>query len=398
MPETPPRLLQICAVDFTAYHFLLPLMRAQRLWGFRVELACARGAFAEAIEAEGFPVHDVPFGRGFAPWPHARAYRRLAGLIRRGSYQVAHVHTPVAAVLGRPAARRAGAALVLYTAHGFYFHDRMRPLLRRAHVALERWAQRYADFLFTQSAEDQATAVAEGIAPAERTLAIGNGVDLARFRPDRLDGAERDQVRRELNLGPGPVVTMMGRLVAEKGYFELIEAWATVNQRRPAARALLIGGALASDRENAEPGLRRRVAELGLGESVIFAGLRPDVPQLLGASDLFVLPSWREGMPRSIIEAMACGLPVIASDIRGCREEVRHDETGLLIPPKDPASLARAMLTLLEDEGRRKAMGRAARARAEAEFDERRVIERQRQVYERFLRAKGFGWPDPPRL
>ncbi len=383
-------------------------MRAQREWGFRVEFACSRGPAIAEIEAEGFAWHEIPIERSMNPLAHARAWRAFGKLFRARKFDAVHLHTPVAALIGRPAARRAGVPAVLYTAHGFYFHDAMPAWKRRMHIGLERRAQRHADYLMTQSAEDCATAIEEGIAPADGARAIGNGVDLGSFGPQLIGEAGRREVLRELGIdfgfgagneandaesAPGPIITMMGRLVREKGYFEFVEAWADVVRHHPGARALFIGEALASDRENPEALLRAEIERRGLTGSIVFAGLRGDVPRLLAASDVFVLPSWREGMPRSIIEAMASRLPVVATDIRGCREEVVDGETGFLVPVRDPAALAEKIGRLVGDEALRRAMGRAGRERAESVFDERRVIELQRGVYKSVFEAKGLAWP-----
>lgn len=394
-PSRPPRVLQICAVDFTVYHFLLPLMRAQREWGFEVEAACARGEFAERIEAEGFPVRDVEIARSKNPLRLLQSYRGIKRVLRERTYDVVHLHTPVAALVGRPAARRAGVPLVLYTAHGFYFHEGMKPRTRNLYVGMERWAQRYADFLFSQSDEDRRTAIAEKIEREERTMTIGNGVDTDRFRPDLLSDSERAAVRAEFGIGPndGPIVTMMGRLVREKGYFEFLDAWAALREEFPKSRALLIGDALPSDHDDSAAQIRARAAELALGDSIIFAGLRKDVPRLLAASDILILPSWREGMPRSIIEAMASGLPVVATDIRGCREEVVEGETGFLAAPREPASLVAPLRTLLGSSDLRRKLGESGRRRAAEHFSEGAVIERQRAVYERLFCEKGLSWP-----
>ncbi len=391
-----PRVLQLCAVDFTAYHFLLPLMRAQREWGFEVELACAPGVFVPAIQAEGFPVRAVPISRSKNPLKLIQGYRGLRKLFKTADYTVVHVHTPVAALLGRPAARRSGVPLVLYTAHGFYFHDRMSPLVRAVYIALERWAQRKADFLFSQSEEDLQTAVACKIAPLDRAMTIGNGVDLQKFRPDLLRVDERAEVRAGLGIKPGegPVVTMMGRLVREKGYLEFLKAWAKIRERFPNARAVVIGEALPSEHDRSAEEIHAKVNEFHLADCVIFAGLRRDVPRLLAASDLFVLPSWREGMPRSILEAMASGLPVIASDIRGCREEVVDSRTGRLIPPRDADALADALAELLASPDLRKKVGEAGRRRAEEFFSEEMVIEKQKKVYRRLFADKNIPWPE----
>jgi len=399
MPELDrPRILQLCAVDFTVWHFLMPLMRAQRSWGFDVHVACTAGPFSERIEREGFRLHPLSIRRSVNPAAHLKSYRALRRLLGETSFQMVHVHTPVAALIGRPAARRSGVPVVVYTAHGFYFHDRMGAMKRRVHIGLERWAQRYCDYLMTQSAEDCRTAIEERIAPEARAAVIGNGVDLDRFRPGGLDGAQRAEALEGLGIDPacGPIVTMMGRLVAEKGYFEFLEAWSTLIEEFPNARAIIIGEALQSDREDSARAIGRRIEDLGLQDSICFAGLRDDVPVLMGASDLFVLPSWREGMPRSIIEAMASGAPVIATDIRGCREEVVDGETGRLVAPRDVRALAGALGDLMRDADLRRRMGEAGRRRAEAEFDEQIVLERQRKIMRGLFEAKGLRWPEPP--
>lgn len=392
-----PSILQLCAVDFTARHFLLPLMRAQRAAGFDVHLACAPGEYVAGIIEEGFPVYPIPFQRSFNLVAHARAYRRLMRLFRAHKFTVMHAHTPIAALIARPAARRSGVPLVLYTAHGFYFHEGMRAPVRAAHIWLEKKAQKYADYLFTQSAEDLETAVLEGIAPEERSMAIGNGVDVDRFHRENFRPDELAHLRQELGLARsgGLTVVMIGRLVREKGYFEFLEALAYLRKRFPEARGLLIGDALKSDHDDSARKIRQHAAALGLGEAAIFAGLRTDVPRLLALGDIFCLPSWREGMPRSVIEAMAAGLPVVATRIRGCREEVLEDQTGYLVGVRDPRGLGEALERLAGDEALRRRLGSAGRLRADEYFSERRVIGRQMECLRSLMEEKKLAWPRP---
>lgn len=385
-------ILQLCAVDFTARRFLLPLMRAQREAGFDVELACAPGPDIEVVAREGFVHHSIPFRRSMNIPAHIKAYRALAALLRRRPFTIVHAHTPIASAIARPCARRNGVPLVIYTAHGFYFHERMRPIVRFAHVTLEKIAQRYADYLFTQSAEDCETAIAEGIAPRGRAETIGNGVDTRRFFPEQFSKEQLDEARRELAIrgDDHPIVVMIGRLVREKGYFEFLEAMAALRQKHPKARALIVGSALTSDHDDAAHGIRAHATQLGLGDGAIFAGLRSDVPRLLALGDVFCLPSWREGMPRSIIEAMAAGLPVVATDIRGSREEVVEGETGLIVPVRDAAGLGQALIKMADDPAKARRMGEAGRRRAVEQFDEQRVIERQMVRIHALLREKGI--------
>jgi glycosyltransferase involved in cell wall biosynthesis len=372
------KICQLCAVDFTLYHFLLPLMRAQRDAGHEVVGVCARGALAAKVEAEGFRVIDAPIKRSSNPLALWRAYRGLRRLFEAERFDMVHAHTPVAALAGRPAAKRAGAARVVYTAHGFYFHEHMPWPKRWLHVALEWWGGRFTDVLFTQAAEDADTARALGLCRGGVVAAIGNGSDPARFRPAAPGEDTRARLRSAIGTrADTPVFVMIGRLVAEKGYPELFRAMKVA----PDAELWVVGERLASDHaQSIERDIAAVEADPDLSRRIRFLGYRADVPALLRAADAFVLPSHREGMPRSIVEAMLTGLPVIATDIRGSREEVLDSETGLLVPVRDPAALGAAIAKLAGDSDLRARLGDAGLRRARALYDERLVVERQMRL------------------
>jgi glycosyltransferase involved in cell wall biosynthesis len=359
------KICQLCAVDFTLYHFILPLMQAERAAGHEVVGICADGPWLKAVEARGFRTVAVPFERSLNLASHWRAYRRLERVFRAERFDMVHVHTPIAGLIGRLAARRARVPRVVYTAHGFYFHDRMPALKRRLFIALERLGGRVTDVLFTQAQEDAEAARQHGLCRGGVIEAIGNGVDVERFHPPQGE-AERAATRARFGAPDDRVVILMiGRLVAEKGYPELFEAMRGLD-----AELWVAGERLPSDHA-------RSVALPNDLSNVRSLGHRKDVPDLLRAADIFVLPSHREGMPRSIIEAMMTGLPVVATDIRGAREEVVEGETGLLVPVGDPAALRAALAALIADPVRRARLGAAGRARALELYDERKVIERQ---------------------
>ena len=176
------KICQLCAVDFTLYHFLLPLMRAMRAHGHEVVGVCSDGALVERVREEGFRVAETRIVRGYDPVEHWRTYRVLLKFFRQEKFDIVHVHTPVAALIGRLAARRAGVPKVVYTAHGFYFHDRMPGWKRRLFIGLEQLAGRATDVLFTQSAEDADSARRHALCRGGVIEAIGNGSD-----PETLD-------------------------------------------------------------------------------------------------------------------------------------------------------------------------------------------------------------------
>jgi glycosyltransferase involved in cell wall biosynthesis len=368
------KICQLCAVDFTLYHFLLPLMRAMRAQGHEVVGVCSDGPLAGHVRDAGFRVVATRIVRGYNPVEHWRTYRELVKFFRQEKFDIVHVHTPVAALIGRLAARRAGVGKIVYTAHGFYFHDLMPAWKRLLFVGLEQLGGRATDILFTQSAEDAATARHYALCRGGVIEAIGNGSDPTRFFSAAAGDAARAALRRALGADEAtPVIAMIGRLVAEKGYPELFEAMRHVD-----AQLWVIGERLKSDHAQAidahidkvqsDPTLKRRVR---------FLGYRGDVPALLRAADIFALPSHREGMPRSIVEAMLTGLPVVATDIRGSREEVVDGKTGYLVPLGDIAALSRALEKLARDPALRRVLGEAGRLRALDLYDESKIVDHQ---------------------
>jgi glycosyltransferase involved in cell wall biosynthesis len=335
---------------------------------------CSDGKLIAHVRAEGFRVAATRIVRGYNPLEHWRTYRELVKFFRQEQFDIVHVHTPVAALIGRLAARRAGVATIVYTAHGFYFHDRMPAWKLALFVGLERFGGRATDILFTQSAEDAATARRHALCRGGMIEAIGNGSDPERFRPAAPDDAARVALRRELGVAnTTPVIAMIGRLVAEKGYPELFEAMRAVD-----AQLWVIGERLRSDHAQAiDAQIEAVQRDPVLKQRVRFLGYRDDVPALLHAADIFTLPSHREGMPRSIVEAMLSGLPVVATDIRGSREEVVDGETGYLVPLGDVAALAQALERLARDPDLRRTFGAAGRARALDLYDESKIVARQ---------------------
>jgi glycosyltransferase involved in cell wall biosynthesis len=266
------------------------------------------------------------------------------------------------------------------TVHGLYATED-DPLAKRMVVySLEGIAARCSDAELFQNPED--LALMQRLHLARHARLLGNGVDLARFDPARCSATERAEVRRELGIEDDAVVVgTVGRLVAEKGYPELFAAMERLPDRY---RLVVVGGEdpEKSDSLPVDTTVRARAS------GVRFLGHRDDVERLYAAMDVFVLASHREGFPRAAMEASAMGLPVVATDVRGCREVVEAGVTGELVPVQDPEALARALLGFA-DPWRRDSFGSAARHRARTEFDERRVVEIVLDTYREVAARKG---------
>jgi glycosyltransferase involved in cell wall biosynthesis len=378
-----PRVAHVTTVDLSLRYLLLNQLRRIQDEGYDVFGISAPGPDVDALEASGIRHFAVPMTRRFTPLADLRALWALVRLMRRERFDVVHTHTPKAGLLGQLAARLSGVPVVVNTLHGFYFHDDMKPAPRRFYIWMERIAARCSDTILSQNTEDMATAVKERIASPELIKWLGNGIDVHRFDRRRLSDQTLDALREEIGIEPDAlVIGFVGRLVEEKGILELLEAAPKVLAAFPSARFLIVGP---YDDEKPDA-LRPDVAErFGVSEQCRFLGMRHDLPELYALMDLFVLPSHREGFPRTPMEASAMGVPAVVTDIRGCREAVEHGVNGLLFPVHDSDALAEAIISLLRDDSRRASMGAAGRRMAEERFDEQKVFDRVLSEYERLL-------------
>ena len=359
------KIVEIANVDFSLYHFVLPLMRAIRARGHEVVGICAEGPLLAQIRAEGFRVEPAPFVRRVSPRAQLRAFVALVRLLRRERPDIVHGHMPISGFLARCAATAAGVPRVAYTCHGFLFHQ-PAPWPRRLASFLMEWvAGRLTHVFMTVSTEEAADARRLGI--ARHATAIGNGRDPALFHPD--PGA-RARIRAELGVPADRVViAAISRLVRHKGYAELLAAMEQVH----GAELWVVGERLPTDRgDDLGPAFARAEAT----GRVRRLGYRTDVPALMAAADIFVLPSHFEGLPMSIIEAMLTGLPVVSTTIRGPREQVVDGVTGVLVPPFTVGTLADALERLVGDAGLRERMGKAGLERARLVYDEAAVVGR----------------------
>jgi glycosyltransferase involved in cell wall biosynthesis len=372
------KLLVITATDTMAWVLLRPWLTALQQAGLEVHIACPRGPYFTLLADHGFHPHEVSLKRRFSLFRHMLPLWQLYRLILESKFALVNTHGPVAAAVGRTAAWLARCPRIVYTVHGFYFHENMPRVERSLLVCIEWLLGRMTDCFMFVSEEDRNTAVRTGIAsPGKLAVTISNGVNLALYRPGEPDDAETAALRSNVGIPPGrSVVGIVGRVVREKGYREFLAMAQSVVRAGADAGFLVIGDTMPSDRDQFGSAFRALVRQAGLADRFVFTGNVDDVPRYLRLMDIFVLPSYREGLPRSILEAMAMAIPVVATNIRGCREAVVQNETGLIVPPKDSTALAVAVSYLISHPEVARKMGAAGRNRACQVFDERQVQRR----------------------
>ena len=342
----------------------------QRGWDVRVVTLIPPRAYVDVLEQAGIPVATLGIRD---KRPALRPIWRLARVLREWKPDIVHSHMVHANLLARFVRPIASAKVVIGTAHNIQEGGRLRDWLYRltdplcdltTHVC-EAGAQRY---------------IRERMVPPHKMRVVYNGVDTERFLPD---GQVRLRIRREAEIGKQFVWLAVGRLEAPKDYPTLIRAFARVSAAREDTLLWIVGdGPLRGQLE----ALSR---EMGLQLGVRFWGLRGDVSNLMNAADAFVMSSSWEGLPNALIEAQACGLPAVVTDVGGNAEIVVKEETGFIVPPKNPDALAEAMLRLMAlPVEMRQQMGRLARQRVEQQFSLDSVVTLWENLYRELLQLR----------
>lgn len=376
-----PRVIHVTTIGITAYRALLGQCRHFRQRGLEVGFVFSPSPEGEKLRHLQFSVKEITIDRKINPWSDIKAILKMFHFFRDVKPDIVHTHTSKAGVVGRIAARMAGVPNVIHTVHGFPFHPGMPKVKYRVYRQIERWMAGMTDVMLSQSEEDVINASKMGIKPRRGDLIyIGNGVDLTEFDPCKFHPRQRLRVRESLGInGTDPVITLIGRINREKGYHDLVEALQMV--RDVPWQALFIG-----PDEGFLTGLKSQIERFGLQERIKILGFRSDITELLAASDIYVLPSYREGLPRSLIEAQAMALPCVATAIRGCREIVGEGVTGFLFKPGDRKALGAALRKLLAEPELRLEMGLAGRRRMLRYFDEAEVGRKVMAIYEEVLK------------
>lgn len=366
------KVLFLVSEDWYFWSHRLGLARAAKASGCEVVVATRVHACGRGIESEGFKLYPINLRRGgMNPFADAWAVFELARLYARERPDIVHQVAAKPILCGTIAARLAGVRCIVnaFAGLGFLFIRTgwRAQLLRWLVLGAYRLAmpRRGMKAVF-QNEEDAEIFVRSGVIPRNDAVLIrGAGVDESHFVPT----PEPE--------GP-PLVVMPSRMLWDKGVGEFVEAVRILRAKGVRARFCLVGD---RDPENPASIHDERLVRWREEGVVEWRGRREDMPQLLSESAIICLPSYREGLPKSLLEASAAGRPIVATDVPGCRHVVRHEVNGLLVPPRDSAALAGALERLLRDKALRLRLGLNGRAIVVADFSEKLVVERTLELY-----------------
>ncbi|WP_417827193.1 glycosyltransferase [Thalassospira povalilytica] len=367
-PKSRRKTLIVVGEDWSFVSHRIGLARAALVRGDEVVVACNTGDAADGLRKEGFRVVDVPIARGgLSPLKSLKTVKALACLIRREQPDIIINVAIQCVVLSAFAGLLVGAkrSVNMITGLGFLFvsHGAKARIVRQiVSIILRLYARCPSIHVIVQNSDDLALLKGIGFKDHRLTLIRGSGVDISAFTPD---------TQKSKKPATPKTAIFVARMLWSKGLAELIEAARILKSRNCDYRIVLVGD---SDPANPDSASESDLAKWQQEGLVEWLGKRRDIAQLLRQADLAVLPSWREGLPKSLLEAGACGLAMVATDVPGCREIVHHQENGLLVPLRDANALANAIEQLMEDDATRLAYGKAARELVERELCDRVII------------------------
>ena len=348
------RILVVCTTDSMIWNFLIPHIKKLQNDGYSVECACSiTGSFFDDLRSEyGFVMHQVDFARSPYSFRNLRALSQLRKVIKERNISIVFCHETVGGALGRVVGHFAKCK-VIYMAHGFHFY-KGAPKSSRFYYFIEKFLSRYTDVLITINQEDYK--VSKGFKAKETYLLPGIGVDTSKF----ICNHDHSYLRNELQIQDNELIVLsVGELIHRKNHETVIDAIKVLNN--PHIHYVIAGeGEL-------KRYLQNKVEKFGL-HNVHLLGYRKDINKLCNSSDIFVMPSFQEGLSVALMEAMACGLPIIASNIRGNVDLISDDRFGILVEPESVNEYVNAISILAENRDLRIKIGKEDMNRVK-EFD-----------------------------
>jgi len=336
------KILHICNSSFYLKNFLQSHINDLIKNNYEVHVICnmdnKKLKFNKRIK-----LHDVKFPQSFSPISFLKSIIEVNKIVRKFNFNCVISHNRNSSVVGRIATYFSKVPLNVYFAHGFYFHDDQNFISFYLSVQIERFLQKITTYTLSQSKEDMELMIKKNYISKKKIIYVGNGIDNLKFKYL----GNKIKLKKKIGLSNNSfVIAGVGRLVKGKGFQDLIEAFYKINKKHKNCYLLIIGGVLSHDISKYEKKIIDRIKKLQIEKKVILTGMIDNVYEYLNCSDIYVLSSFREGVSRSMLEAMSCKIPVISTKIRGSREIIKNLKNGILYEKSDISQLEYEILRL----------------------------------------------------
>ena len=380
--------------DWSLYNFRCAQIESTLKQGWEIGCICSKGPFIEPIEKLG--VNKIfllqNYKKNIDLISDLSLILEYYRIYRQWKPEIVHQFTIKPVIYGTIAARLARIPVIINTIPGlgYVFSDteKERRILKTIVLLLYKIAGKLNDFMFFQNEDDKRLFINHKIVSKDKTLVIpGSGVDTQHYSQDKINKEIIDQIKKDIKYKPNQIIILMvSRMLYHKGIAELAECSKRVKEVKPDVRFLLVGPL---DPSNPAHIPLEVIEKWQKGNKIEYIGRRSDIRELIGLSDIIVLPSYyREGKPKFLLEAASMGKPIITTDVPGCRDIVENGENGILVPIKNVESLFKAVIKLINNSELRRKMGEKSRKRAEEEFDEKIVINQTLKTYRRLIKQK----------
>jgi len=346
-------------------------------------IVCGEGKAVPRLRAEGLEVHTIPIERKVSPRADVVALRALSAVLRSRRPHLVHSYAPKGGLLGQLAAAVSGTRHRIHSCRGLLYTDDLSRRRRLLFSATDRLTNSLANRTLFVSSADMRYSIDRRLCSPARAIHTGSGIDLTYFRRSAAVEEHARRLREEHGIAPdAPLVLTVGRYVRDKGFLELGAAVRSIQRAHPSVRFLWVAPVLEGEADSLPDDY---LARQGIADVVSRVGLTEDMRPYYAAANLLVHPTYREGVPRALMEASAMGLPIAASSIPGCREVINSEALGFLFRARDPEDLARVVVNALDapDDAARRA--EVAYERAHEVFDQDRLSERIWNVYQEVL-------------
>jgi len=373
------KVLFVATVESHLLNFHIPFMKLLQGKDYEVHIATKLGNRQQEFDDIGVIKHNVDFSRSPYSPKVFKSLQQMEKLLEEIRFSLVHVHTPVAAFVTRLACQRTNTHPVLYTAHGFHFYKGAPLKNWLLYYNMEKLAAHWTDGLITINEEDYKAAQKFKLRKNGKVFFVpGVGVDIVGLE-QRIASIDRSEKRKELGISElSTVLITVAELIPRKNHIQVLKALSKLNKTN--FHYLVVGNG------ESEQQLKKAVNELMLQDKVSFLGFRRDVPELMASSDIFILTSRHEGLTRAIMEAMAVGLPIIATDVRGNRDLVKSGENGYLVPLDDVETTSQVIKKLISSPELRNSMQEKNKEKARA-YALDRILPQMEKIYEYILKT-----------
>ncbi len=379
--DTLKKILFLSTVDSHIYYFHLPFMNYLKNKNYSVEVAAFNTGFKNKIEEKGYKFYDIPFSKNPLSFRNFISFFLLIKLFNKNKYILVHTHTPIASFIGRVASKICNIPNIVYTAHGFHFHEYGNKIKNFIYIYLEKFAGRFTDILITINDYDYNMALKYKIVPQDKLFYIkGVGLDIEFFNPDLITDDLKRYYKTSLNISENEFVLInISEFRKEKNLFDLLEVLYKLKKSNYKFKCLLIGDGSLKNK------LTKKIKELNLENNILLLGIREDIRELTSISDIYITTSIREGLSKSIMEAMSMEKPIISYNIRGIRELIEDGNNGFLVPFKNIDNFVEKVEYFIKNVKDREIFGKKAREKIQKEFSIDEILSQMEKIYNKLL-------------